>query len=337
MSAVIITDALWGDSGKGKISAYLARAENASYVVRCGTGTNAGHSLYFGKNLVKLNQLPLGGLANPKSQIRIGSGVVVDPEIFLREIKEYHLQKRTKIDFRCAIIEPRHKQAESNDSNLSKKIGSTKTGTGFARAEFIMRRARQAKDVKELKGFTSDAAKEINDACLKKKTVILEGSQGTFLSLALSPDYPFTTSDNCTTLALADDAGLNWKYIKDVVMIVKAVPSRVGEGPMPFELSSEEIEKRDIREYGVTTGRPRRKAARIDWNLLKYATMLNGPTQIALTFCDHFDLEVKGVREVKGLTAKVKNLIKKVEKVTQTPVTLVETGKDFEDIIALKR
>lgn len=336
MPAIIITDALWGDSGKGKISAYLAKVRNATHVVRCGTGTNAGHSLYFGKNLVKVNQLPLGGLGNPKSQIRIGSGVVVDPEVFLREIKEYQLEKRTKIDFRCAIIEPHYKQAEANDSNLSKKVGSTKTGTGFARAEFILRRARQARDVKELKKFTSDVAKEINEACLKKKTVILEGSQGTFLSLALSPDYPFTTSDNCTTLALADDAGLNWKYIKDVVMIVKAIPSRVGEGPMPLELSPKEIEKRGIQEYGVTTGRPRRKAAGIDWSLLKYATMLNGPTEIALTFCDHLDPEVKGKRLAKDLTPKVKNLIKKVEEVTQTPVTMVETGKDFKDIIPLK-
>lgn len=335
MSAIIITDAFWGDSGKGKISAYLAKARNAAYVVRCGTGTNAGHSLNFGKDLVKVNQLPLGGLGNYKSQIRIGSGVVVDPKVFLREVKEYHLENRTKIDFRCAIIEPRYKRAEENDSNLSKKIGSTKTGTGFARAEFIMRRARQARDVKELKGFTSDVAKEINDACQEKKTVILEGSQGTFLSLALSPDYPFTTSDNCTTLALADDAGLNWKYIKDVVMIVKAVPSRVGEGPMPFELSREEIEKRGIQEYGVTTGRPRRKASGIDWNLLKYATMLNGPTEIVLTFCDHLDPEVKGVRISRDLTPKVKQLIKKVEEVTEAPVTLVETGKDFKDIIKI--
>lgn len=336
MSAIIVTDALWGDSGKGKISAYLAKIRNAAHVTRCGTGTNAGHSLYFGQDLVKVNQLPLGGLGNPKSKIRIGSGVVVDPEVFLREVKEYHLQNRTKIDFRCAIIEPHYKQAEEEDSNLSKKVGSTKTGTGFARAEFIMRRARQARDVKRLKKFTSDVAKEINEACQKGKTVVLEGSQGTFLSLALSPDYPFTTSDNCTTLALADDAGLNWKYIKGVVMVVKAVPSRVGEGPMPFELTPEEIEKRDIREYGVTTGRPRRKASRIDWNLLKYAAMLNGPTEIALTFCDHLDPEVKGKRKVRDLTPKVKKLIKKVEEVTKTPVTIVETGKDFKDIIELK-
>ncbi len=336
MPAIIITDALWGDSGKGKISAYLAKKRFAAYVVRCGTGTNAGHSLYFGKDLVKVNQLPLGGVSNSRSQIRIGSGVVVDPEVFLREISQYHLEDRTKIDFRCAIIEPHHKQAERNDSNLSKKIGSTKTGTGVARAEFIMRRAKQAKDIKKLKKFTCDVAEEVNHACQKGKTVILEGSQGTFLSLALSPDYPFTTSDNCTTLALADDAGLSWKYIKDVVMIVKAVPSRVGEGPMPFELSSEEIEKRDIQEYGVTTGRPRRKASRIDWNLLKYATMLNGPTEIALTFCDHLDPEVKGARMAKNLTPKVKKLIKKVEEVTETPVTIVETGKDFKDIIELK-
>ena len=89
MGAVIVVDAFWGDSGKGKIAAYLARRLGATYGVRAGTGTNAGHSVYMedGK-LLKLNQLP-AALVEKESQVRVGSGVAVDPEIFLRELDEY--------------------------------------------------------------------------------------------------------------------------------------------------------------------------------------------------------------------------------------------------------
>jgi len=97
----------------------------------------------------------------------------------------------------------------------------------------------------------------------------------------------------------------------------------------------EQIEKRGIAEHGVTTGRPRRKATQIDFDMLKYAALLNGPTQIALTFCDHLDKNVEGAREKEDLTQPVKNLIKKVEAATKAKVTIVETGKEFEDIVAL--
>jgi adenylosuccinate synthase len=63
--------------------------------------------------------------------------------------------------------------------------------------------------------------------------------------------------------------------------------------------------------------------------------MLNGPTQIALTFCDHFDPEVRGVREIGNLTSSVRTLIETLQEKTQVQMTLVETGKYFSDIIQL--
>jgi len=65
--------------------------------------------------------------------------------------------------------------------------------------------------------------------------------------------------------------------------------------------------------------------------------MLNGPTQIALTFCDHFDTTVTGIRNEGDLSTSVKDLIDKVQEETGVPVTLVETGKFFGDIIQLNR
>ena len=120
MGAILIVDAFWGDSGKGKIAAYLSQRSKANFCVRAGTGTNAGHSIYFedGKQ-IKTNQLPCGWLYQD-TQVRVGSGVAVDPEKLLAEIEafdaDFSLRGRTKIDFRCPIILPGYKKREAKDS-----------------------------------------------------------------------------------------------------------------------------------------------------------------------------------------------------------------------------
>ncbi|MEQ7124757.1 adenylosuccinate synthetase [Actinopolymorpha sp. B11F2] len=83
MGAVIIVDAMWGDSGKGKVCAHLARRDNVPLTVRAGVGTNAGASVTLDDGtLVKARQLPTGWL-NPSTTVAVGSGVLVDPEVFL--------------------------------------------------------------------------------------------------------------------------------------------------------------------------------------------------------------------------------------------------------------
>jgi adenylosuccinate synthase len=335
MGAIIIVDALWGDSGKGKVAGYLSRREEASLCVRAGIGTNAGHSVYFGDGQsVRTRQLPLGFL-HRSTAVAIGSGVAVDPRIFRKEVDEYALERRVTVDYRCPIITEEHIRREQESQHLSETVGSTKSGSGAAQSDFVLRTAQQAKDVPELQPYLADVAKIANEQA-QAGTIVVECSQGTYLSLALSPDYPFVTSGNCTVAAAADDVGLSWRNISGAVMVVKAVPSRVGAGPLPGELGADEITARGIAEYGVVTGRLRRKAGEIPWDMLRYAAMLNGPTEIALTFCDHFDPEVTGAKTPDQLTRPVRELIAKVEQATGAPVTMVETGKLFEHIVDLR-
>jgi adenylosuccinate synthase len=334
MGAVIIVDALWGDSGKGKTCAYLARSLDAPLAVRAGVGTNAGASVILADGtVIRARQLPTGWL-NPRTRVAVGSGVLIDPKVLFDEVDRFGIGTRTLIDYRCAVITPEHTEAERRDDNLSRHVGSTCTGNGYARADFVLRRARQAKDIAELQPYVTDVARLVNEVAATG-TVLIEGSQGTFLSLALSADYPYTTSDNCTAAAAIDDVGLNWRLVQDVVMVVKAMPTRVGGGPLPHEMAAEEAIARGIAEYGVVTGRPRRKASRVDWDLLSYAAMLNGPTQIALTFCDHYDPGMRTARTRDEITPRVRELIAQVERVTCAPVTLVDTGKHLDDFIAL--
>ena len=338
MSAIIVVDAFWGDSGKGKVAAFLAQKHQAAYSVRAGIGTNAGHSILFADGSeIRTRQLPCGFL-HPDTQLRVGSGVAVDPEQFFAELDQldpsYGLRERTRVDYRCPLILPEYRQREAADVFLQEH-GTTASGSGVARAEFALRKARQARDEHSLADYTADVARELNESCLRGETVVVEGSQGTHLSLALSDDYPDCTSDNCTTAAFADDVGLNWRHIEEVCLVVKALPSRVGTGPLPLQLTLAEEERRDIAEYGVTTGRRRRKASGISWPHLETAVLLNGPTQLALTFCDHLDPEVTGARQRSELTTPVRRLIDELETRFNIPVSLCDCGVHFENLVEI--
>jgi adenylosuccinate synthase len=335
MSAIVIVDALWGDSGKGKACAYLARKHNAALAVRAGVGTNAGASVTLDDGtLVKARQFPTGWI-NPRTRVAVGSGVVVDPVIAAAEIARFGLTGRALIDGRCAVITPEHIAAERADEHLATTVGSSCSGSGHARADFILRRAGQARSVSSLAPYIADVAREVNAVAASGEMVLVEGSQGTMLSLALGSEYPYATSDNCTSAAAMDDVGLNWRLVTDVLMVVKAMPTRVGSGPLPHEMTHAAAVARGIAEYGVNTGRPRRKAEQIDFELLEYATMLNGPTQIALTFGDHYEPSMRGARTSGAITPRVASLIRDVERVTGAPVTMLDTGPGLSDMIDL--
>lgn len=336
MGATIVVGAFWGDEGKGLISAYLAKTRKAEAVYRAGTGANAEHGIFLEdkQTYLKVNQLPLGWMLNPDTKIRIGSGTAVDPVKLIEEINRYNLHGRVKIDYRCPIIEAHHIEAEKNSKGMA-AIGSTFSGTGYCRADFVLRKAKQAKDIEELKPYIMDCALEINSLA-SEGTVIVESSQGTFLSLALSPDYPNATSDNVTAMAAADDVNLNWQHIRDVVLVVKALPSREGSGSMWAEEIPEDEVIDKFFEPSSIGGVPRRKARKINSELLKEACDINGATEIALTFVDHFDPEMDGVTDRDLITDKTWDLIDEIELLTGVPVTILNTGKVYNNIINLK-
>ncbi len=112
MPAMIIVDALWRDSGKGKACAHLARALDADLAVRAGVGTNAGASVTTDDGtLIKARQLPTGWL-NSRTRVAVGSGVLVDPDVLVGEIERFDLADCTLVDGRCAVITAEHIAAE---------------------------------------------------------------------------------------------------------------------------------------------------------------------------------------------------------------------------------
>ena len=135
MPATIVFDALWGDSGKGKISAYLALRDKVAFPVRAGTRTNAGHSIYFGDGTeIRTHQLPCGWL-HPDTQLRVRSGLADDPDIFISEVNTYALSTKARVDIRCPIITEEYRRKEQEDPHLVGIVGSVCRGTGVARSE----------------------------------------------------------------------------------------------------------------------------------------------------------------------------------------------------------
>lgn len=131
-----------------------------------------------------------------------------------------------------------------------------------------------------------DSEYYLNNELAKGKTILAEGAQGTMLDIDFGT-YPFVTSSNTITSGACNGLGIAPTKIKEVIGIAKAYCTRVGSGPFPTELLNETGEQiRKIGgEFGATTGRPRR-CGWIDLPALKYAIMINGVTQIAMTKAD---------------------------------------------------
>lgn len=128
----------------------------------------------------------------------------------------------------------------------------------------------------------------LNDLVEEGKSILFEGAQATLLDIDHGT-YPFVTSSNCTAGGAVTGSGVGMKNVDRVLGIMKAYITRVGSGPMPTELSYEDEAGHTLTEvgaeYGVTTGR-RRRCGWFDGVIARYATRVNGLTDIALTKLD---------------------------------------------------
>jgi adenylosuccinate synthase len=145
-----------------------------------------------------------------------------------------------------------------------------------------------------LRPMVSDTALVLNHALEQGKTVLLEGGQGTLLDVDHGT-YPFVTSSNPTAGGAATGSGIGPTRIKSVIGILKAYTTRVGAGPFPTELFDEWGERlRSVGgEFGTTTGRERR-CGWFDAPVARYATRINGLTDIFLTKLD----VLTGIKEI---------------------------------------
>ncbi len=134
-----------------------------------------------------------------------------------------------------------------------------------------------------------DSEQYLNEAMKAGKKILAEGAQGTMLDIDFGT-YPYVTSSNTVTAGTCTGLGIAPSKIGDVIGIFKAYCTRVGSGPFPTELLDEVGEqiRQEGREFGSTTGRPRR-CGWIDLPAMKYAIMINGVTELAMMKADVLD------------------------------------------------
>ncbi len=329
MPSMLVIGGFFGDEGKGKIISYLAVHDDPAIVVRGGAGPNAGHTIHDGGKIFKVRMLPSGFL-NKNARVMIGPGVVVNPDVLHREVDDLGVRGRAFVDQNCGIIEESHLQRDSR-GDLKEKIGSTGSGTGPANADRALRVLRLAKDVESTKPYTVDVPRQVNDALDAGHLVLVEGTQGTFLSL-WHGTYPYVTSKDVTAPGICADIGLGPTRVDEVIVVFKAYVTRVGTGPLAGELSSEEAASRGWSEFGTVTGRQRR-AAEFDFDLAARAVMLNGATQISVTKLDVIYPDCAGKTSFDDLGSDARAFIGGIEDRLGVPVTIIGTGPAVGDII----
>jgi adenylosuccinate synthase len=307
-----VIGAQFGDEGKGKIVDYLA--QDADMVVRFCGGANAGHTVEFDNgDRHAVHMLPAGVFRENVTSVMSG-GMVIDPIELVKEIQDVQKiidhELRLEIDWRIGIVTQEHKRLDMSSEESSEiKLGTTQKGNGPAYASRASRSILQLSDLiydedflwktspliaqeliraaKYLKPYVKDTVETLNDAIYAGKNILFAGAHGTLLDI-LHGTYPYVTSSGCTAGYIGHSCGIDPRCIDEVIGVVKSYITRIGTGPLPTEIQDKEKAdwiREKGREYGTTTGRPRR-IGWFDLPLLKYSAKLNGFDYIALTMTD---------------------------------------------------
>lgn len=334
----------YGSEGKGNIVGHIA--PEYDLLIRVG-GPNAGHQVYAEPEPEKYFHLPSGTKRAPNAKLLLGPGAVINPKKLLEEIARHEIATdRLTIDEQAMII---CDEDLAQETLLFGNISSTAQGVGIASARKLTGRSDYkngsslflAKDCEELKPFMGSARKIIADAFVKGHRILLEGTQGTSLSLHHG-QYPHVTTRDTTVSGCLADAGIAPSNVRKIIMVCRTYPIRVGgpSGPMANEVTMEEIHKRSripldplkLAERTTTTNKERR-IAEFDWEQFKDSVQLNGPTDIALTFVDYFGIENRKAFRFEQLNVEAIRFVEEVERVSGRPVSLLSTDFNWRNVV----
>jgi adenylosuccinate synthase len=345
----------YGSEGKGLIVGHIAH--DYDHHVRVGAA-NAGHTVYtIDKRRLDgrgegdpekhvMQQIPCAAYANPEADLYVGPGALISPEIFARELdlldrwrKAHDLPfKRVRVDPRAHVIHELQIEREQR-TDLAARIGSTSTiakeGIGVAAADRLLRDpdcltvAEWYRD----EVVIGDAIELVNVPLMlgANGSVLLEGTQGYGLSNTTG-DFPYVTSRNTTAAGLCADAGV--PCTDRVILVCRTFPIRVAGNSGPFHRGSEEITWESINvdpeKERTTVTKKVRRVATFSLDQVAEAAMVNGATEIALTFADYLSPRLYGVTELDELdTDADKDLLQLVDDIqtyTGLPVTFLGTG-----------
>ncbi|MGQ9855935.1 MAG: adenylosuccinate synthase [Fervidobacterium sp.] len=393
----------WGDEGKGKVTTYLSRKYD--YVVRYSGGSNAGHTVEYGDFKLVHHLVPSFDVRTDTIGY-ISNGVVVDLEVLNKEVEElkrlgFDVSKRIKVSNLAHVVLPVHKMLDEKFEMAKgdKAVGTTKRGIGPAYADKVHRIGLRLVDFEDKQNaleklkFISELYKNLYSIDwtdydkvfeeyekirsfvvspieirkeLQNSNVLFEGTQGVMLDIDMG-SYPYVTGTYCNTTGVEPGLGYPMNIDKRIG-VFKAYLTRVGEGPFPTELFGEDAEKlrKAGKEYGATTGRPRR-CGWLDLPLLKYAIEISDCTEMIMTKADVLScmdkilvgvrytlcgkkielptnlemlskvevefIEFEGWKDLNDVN--FKKFVEFLEKETGRKITYISTGANVEDIVKM--
>jgi adenylosuccinate synthase len=289
-----------------------------------------------------VRQLPTG-FVRPETRLLIPAGGLVDLEVLRGEIDALGLSAdRVGVDRNAMIITPADREQERR-LGLADRLSSTLCGVGAAVARRVLRAAdvtlaRDAAATREwLRPFLTDESAEANAAVDQGKKVLIEGTQGSGLSLYHSPHYPKTTSRDTNAAGFVSEVGLSPRLITEIVLVFRTFPIRVAgqqAGLLLEEITWEKLQEESgapgpLHEYTGVTGKLRR-IGRFDWSAARQAVSLNRPTRLALNFADYLGFENRGVSSWEDLSLAAKSFAVNLEALG-APIGLVGTGPRLAD------
>lgn len=339
----IIVGGQFGSEGKGQIAAHISPGYDC--LVRVG-GPNAGHTVFEKPYNHVFHLLPSGTFRAPHAKLIMGPGSVIYLEKMLEEIRRFGVDiDRLVIDENAVIISEADREYEKK---IQQHISSTAQGVGVATAGNIISRllgqdSHKAKHFqKELRGYLGSSSEVLEKMYRQGKKILLEGTQGTGLSIHHGI-YPFVTSRDTSVAGTLSEAGISPGRVRKVIMVTRTYPIRVGGTSGPFvsnEISMQTIADRsgkDVNELitreKTTTTKKDRRIAEFSWELFRRACELNSPTDIALTFSDYISIKNEGVRHYDNLTSDTRRFIEELESCSGVKVSLIGTTFDYRAVI----
>lgn len=359
----VLVGGQYGSEGKGHIAAYLASEYDV--LVRVG-GPNAGHTVSGTTGLYTYHHLP-SGTRDTDAEILLGPGSTLYVPSLLKEIEDCSLDAdRLFIDPLAIIISD---QDRRNEVGLRDDISSTASGSGLAAARRIAERGNKgtllAKDIPDLRpyvgtepDFRGKTLYRLELAYSQGKSVLLEGTQGSGLSIFHGP-YPYVTSRDTNVAGCLAEAGISPSRVRRILLVVRSTPIRVANpaprsgvlkrvlawggfqpkqkdestsGPLKHETDFDTVAKRagldgtKLKENEITsTTKRHRRVGWFEWEQFRDACAINAPTDVVLTFADYVDSTNVQARRFEQLSKRTIDFIEELERVSNAPVSLVAT------------
>lgn len=348
----VLVGGQYGSEGKGNIVAYLANEYDV--LVRVG-GPNAGHTVANAEGKIVHHQLP-SGTRFSNAKILLGPGITLNIKGLLVEIAKSEVRPgRLFIDPQATIIDAQ--DIANEEGGVKGTIASTGSGSGEAKARRIRNRGKPdqpklARDIPELEPYLGSTVEHLELAYRQGHSVLLEGTQGSALSL-YHGEYPYVTSRDTNVAGCLAEAGISPSRVRKILMVVRTTPIRVADpdgdegnisGHLKIETTFRFIAERaglnpddvEAAEKTSTTNRKRR-VGWFEWSQFRRACDLNAPTDIVLTFVDYLSASNQKARRFEQLSSDTIKFIEELERVAQAPVSLINTrfphkDGDFKDL-----